>query len=57
MTRETSVVNAAAGTQGISLLVETTSDAAGGNLTLDHSDQPIAVAASPIQYTEMPGQG
>ena len=52
-----SVVNAAAGAQGISLLVETTSDAAGGNLTLDHSDQPIAVAASPIQYTEMPGQG
>jgi len=52
-----SVVNAAAGTQGISLLVETTSDAAGGSLTLEHGDQPIAVAASPIQYIEMPDPG
>ena len=52
-----SVVNAAAGTQGISLLVETTSDAAGGSLTLEHSDQPIAVAASPIQYTGTPDPG
>jgi len=52
-----SVVNAAAGTQGISVLVETTSDAAGGSLTLEHSDQPIAVAASPIQYTGTPDPG
>ena len=52
-----SVVNSAAGTKGISLLVETTSDASGGTLTLEHGDQPIAVAASPIQYTETPGPG
>lgn len=52
-----SVVNAAGGTQGISMLVETTSDAAGSSLALEHGGQPIAVAASPIQYTEAPGPG
>lgn len=45
-----SVVNSAPGVQDTPLLVETTSDAAGGTLVLEHSDQAVHVSASPTQY-------
>ena len=52
-----SVVNSAPGVQDTPLLVETTNDAAGGTLVLEHSDQSVHVSASPTQYQDSAPDG